>query len=191
MAPQKLSYVDKAGRPIWCVLLQLCFGLLAYINEAGAAGQQFFYWLLALAGVANFFIWGSICISHIRFRKAWKYHGRDLDEIPYRAQFGIIGSYIGVFLAVICIMASFYTSVQPMKAITFFQNWLAGPVILVLYLFWKVFSWKWWPIMTPLANIDITTGMRGGIEELRQIANENRQNKTWANLPKRMAQGLF
>ena len=28
-------------------------------------------WLLALSGLSSFFIFGSIAIAHIRFRKAW------------------------------------------------------------------------------------------------------------------------
>lgn len=57
MGPEFLTYVDKKGRPIWSVLVQLAFGLLAYIQDANAtAADDFFTWLLALAGVANFFI---------------------------------------------------------------------------------------------------------------------------------------
>lgn len=192
MAPRFLSYVDKKGRPIWCVLIQLAFGLLAYVQDAGAdAAANFFTWLLALAGVANFFIWGSICVAHIRFRWAWAYHGRGKDEIPYHAQFGVIGSWIGLFLAIICIMASFYTSIQPLDAKTFFENWLAGPLILALYLFWKIWSGNWWPLLVPLSQVDVTSGIRMDINQLREIAIANRVEKTWANLPKRVFQALF
>lgn len=55
MAPKFLQYVDKHGRPIPCVLIQLAFGLLAFVNEA-TAGATFFNWLLALSGLANFFM---------------------------------------------------------------------------------------------------------------------------------------
>lgn len=32
MAPKLLAYVDKAGRPVPTIILQLLFGLLAFIN---------------------------------------------------------------------------------------------------------------------------------------------------------------
>lgn len=68
MAPRFLSYVDKAGRPLPCVLIQLLFGLLAFVNEA-TAGTTFFNWLLALSGLANFFVWCASspfpCIFHL------------------------------------------------------------------------------------------------------------------------------
>lgn len=109
MGPKFLAYVDKHGRPIWCVLLQIAFGLLAFVNEA-TAGADFFNWLLALSGLANFFIWGSICLSHIRFRAGWKAQGHSLDELPYKASFGVWGSYFGLALNILCLIAQFYVA---------------------------------------------------------------------------------
>jgi len=100
MAPRFLAYVDKKGRPIPCIILQLLFGLLAFVNESGDSSTVF-NWLLALSGLANFFIWGSICWSHIRFRKGWAAQGHTLAELPYKAAFGVWGSYVGVILNIL------------------------------------------------------------------------------------------
>lgn len=194
MGPKFLSYVDKHGRPIWCVCIQLAFGLLAFITEAGSSGFAFFYWLLALSGVANFFIWGSICLSHIRFRQGWKYSGRTLDELPYRAQFGVVGSYLGLALACICIVACFYSALYPPGGSPhpgyFFQEFVAAPLILVLYLVWKVYTkdWQW---LVPVSEMDVVTGMRMNIQQLQQEAEERRRAKTLQNLPLRILRGLF
>lgn len=51
MAPKFLSFADKAGRPIWCVAVQLGFGLLAFIGVSGNSGAVF-DWLLVLSGLA-------------------------------------------------------------------------------------------------------------------------------------------
>lgn len=110
MGPKFLRYIDSKGRPVWCIVIQLLFGLLAFIGESGRSGEVF-TWLLSLAGLSNFFVWGSINLAHIRFRSGWKAHGRSLDELPYRAAFGVIGSYIGLFLNWIALIATFYTSV--------------------------------------------------------------------------------
>ena len=70
MGPKLFAYVDKQGRPMVVVLLQLLFGCLAFLNLAPGGGN-IFSWLLALSGLSSFFIFGSIAIAHIRFRQAW------------------------------------------------------------------------------------------------------------------------
>jgi len=109
MGPRFLMYIDKKGRPLWCIAIQLVFGLLAFVNEAHT-GSTFFTWLLSLSGLSYFFVWGSICLSHIRFRAGWKAQGHSLDELPFKAQFGVTGSYIGFFLTCIALLATFYVS---------------------------------------------------------------------------------
>ena len=109
MGPKFLMYVDKKGRPLWCILVQIAFGFLAFINEA-SVGSTVFTWLLSLSGLSYFFCWGSICLSHIRFRHAWKVQGHTLDELPYQAQFGVVGSYLGFGLNCIALIATFYVA---------------------------------------------------------------------------------
>lgn len=103
-APKFFTYVDRAGRPLWSVFFVLMWGPLAYMNLA-ATGATIFNWFVALSGLAALFTWGSICLAHIRFRKAWAYHGHTLDEIPFRAAGGVIGSWIGLGIIVIVLIA--------------------------------------------------------------------------------------
>lgn len=103
-APRIFTYVDRSGRPLFSVLVCIAFGLLAYINLT-AAGPTIFTWLQALSGLAALFTWGSICLAHIRFRSAWKHQGHTLDEIPFRAIFGVWGSWLGLVLCVLVLIA--------------------------------------------------------------------------------------
>lgn len=103
-APRIFSYIDRSGRPLWSVVAICAFGPLAYVNLA-TAGPVVFDWLLALSGLAALFTWGSICLAHIRFRKAWLRQGHTLDEIPFKAVGGVYGSYIGLFLNIMCLVA--------------------------------------------------------------------------------------
>ena len=70
MGPKLFAKVDKKGRPITVVVLQLLFGCLAFINLAPNGGD-IFGWLLSLSGLSILFIYGSIALAHIRFRHAW------------------------------------------------------------------------------------------------------------------------
>ncbi|KAI0542310.1 amino acid permease [Xylaria digitata] len=163
MAPKFLSYVDKAGRPLWCVVIQLAFGLLGYVVDAPKGGDAF-TWLLALSGLSYFFTWGSCCLAHIRFRMAWKAQGRDLREIPYRAPLGVWGSWIGFSLVWVCLIATFYNALYPTphskpSAEVFFQQYLAAFVFILLFLFWKVYSGIW-RLYVNLNDIDLVSGSR-------------------------------
>jgi amino acid transporter len=109
MAPKFLAHVDKHGRPIWAVAIQIAFGFLAFIGEADNQSTVF-NWLLSLSGLSYFFVWGSICLAHIRFRAAWKAQGYSLDLIPYRPTLGVFGSWVGFFINCLCLIASFYTA---------------------------------------------------------------------------------
>ena len=70
MGPKLFAYVDKKGRPLTVVVLQVAFGCLAFINLAKNGGE-IFTWLLSLSGLSILFIYGSTALAHIRFRMAW------------------------------------------------------------------------------------------------------------------------
>ena len=103
-APKIFAYVDRAGRPLFSMIFVLAWAPLAYITLS-ATGTTVFNWLVALSGLAALFTWGSICFAHIRFRAAWKYHGHTEDELPFKAVFGTAGSWLGLFLIFIALIA--------------------------------------------------------------------------------------
>lgn len=109
MGPKQLAYVDSKGRPLYGVVIQLLFGLLAFIGESNKQNIVF-NWLLALSGLSFFFIWAAICLAHIRFRHAWKVQGHLKAELPYEAMFGVMGSWYGLILNILCMTATFYVA---------------------------------------------------------------------------------
>ncbi|KAF2152153.1 amino-acid permease inda1 [Myriangium duriaei CBS 260.36] len=155
-APKVFTYVDKAGRPLWSTIVILICGCLAYITLS-SNGKTVFDWLQALSGLAALFTWASICIAHIRFRAAWAHHGHTLDELPFRAIFGVWGSYTGVILICIAFLAQFYVAVAPKNAYDFFQAMLALFVVIFFYVcgyLWKREGWR------TLDQIDVDSGRR-------------------------------
>lgn len=103
-APHLFTYVDRSGRPLFSVIFCIAMGFLAYIN-LNPTGATVFGWLISLSGLAALFTWGSICYAHIRFRSAWAYHGHSVDEIPFKAVFGVWGSWLGFGLCIIVLIA--------------------------------------------------------------------------------------
>jgi amino acid permease len=179
-APKFFAYIDRSGRPLFSTIAILLFGCLGYVTLS-ASGPIVFDWLLALSGLAALFTWGSICLAHIRFRKAWAHQGHTLDEIPFKAVFGVYGSYAGLILIFLVLVAQvftflpftrhfkthitqFYIALYPLgkmgkigTAEDFFKQYLALPVVIVFWIcgyFWKRTGWL------RTSQIDVDTGRR-------------------------------
>ncbi|RGP80789.1 putative gap1-general amino acid permease [Fusarium longipes] len=187
-APKLLNYIDGKGRPIYCVILQLAFGLLAYIGESPNGGT-IFDWLLALSGLAFLFVWGTICLAHARMRSGMRAQGMNMALIPYKTPFGVWGSYLGVFLNVLALVATFYSALyspsgDPPNAESFFMSFLAGPIILVLYLGYKVWS-RDWKLYVRAIDMDLQTGISLLDEEIHD------EPFTWASLPRRIVSAVI
>jgi amino acid transporter len=69
----------------------------------------------------------------------------------------------------------------------FFMSYLAAPIVLALYVGWKIYTndWRMW---IPAHEIDLTTGVRMNIPGDEEDKQEER---TWTNLPKRIFNALF
>jgi amino acid transporter len=167
MAPKIFTRVDKHGRPYVALAIALIFGLLAYVALAPKGGVAF-DWLLSLSALSSLFTWGSINLAHICYRRAWKHAGRDLDELPFKAMFGVAGSYVGLGLNIIALIATFYVSLYPvggpdLDVEAFFIGYLAAPIVLVFFFGHKIYvfattrSLKWG---VNLRTIDVDEGRR-------------------------------
>ncbi|KAH8918254.1 hypothetical protein BT69DRAFT_1382186 [Atractiella rhizophila] len=125
-------------------------------------GLTAFDWLLALSGLSTLFTWGSICVAHIRFRAAWKAQGKDLGEIPFKAAFGVPGSYLGLFLVVLVLILQLYVAVDPIDgsaptAEGFFLSYLAFPIVLA---FWAIAFFFKRDGFRKASEIDLDTGRK-------------------------------
>ncbi|KAF9692358.1 hypothetical protein EKO04_009354 [Ascochyta lentis] len=177
-APKVFTYMDRSGRPLYSVLFILGWGALGYM-QISATGVTVFDWLVALSGLAALFTWGSICFAHIRFRKAWAYHGHTVDEIPFKAAGGVYGSWLGLAIIFLVLAAQFYTAISPIgtsvgTAEQFFQSYLALFVVATFWVggyFWKRAGWL------RTAQMDVDTGRRELDWDL--INREREEMKSW------------
>lgn len=177
MGPAIGAKVDKRGRPWVILIVVLMFGCLAYINEA-KNGSVAFTWLLSISGLSNFFSWGSICYAHIRFRKVWTMNGRTIEDLPFASKFGVIGSWIGLGLNILCLIAQFYLSIYPIdrepSVQIFFEKYLAFPVVLLFFFSYKLY-YRQWSIGVDLSSINVDEGRRNiDIDDLRRELDQER-----------------
>lgn len=159
-APKILAYVDRTGRPLVCIGITMVFGLLCFV-VASDKQQEVFDWLMALTGLSLIFTWSSVCLCHIRFRRALKLKGRGTDELAFTSQVGVVGSWIGFIINILVLIAQFWIALFPVgespDPAAFFQKYLAFPIVVVFYAFWKIYKK---PPFVHTRNIDVDTGRR-------------------------------
>ncbi|WVR04932.1 hypothetical protein IAU60_001944 [Kwoniella sp. DSM 27419] len=192
-APGFFTYIDKSGRPLWSLVFILAFGPIAYVNLADV-GSQVFDWLVALSGLSTLITWLAICVTHIRFRKAWKVQGHSLEELPFTALGGVYGSWLGASLIVLVLIAQFYIGIFPLggtesageAAQSFFLAYLALPIMILFY----VIGYLWKRTLPRKAmDIDLDTGRKSWltVEDMRAYRAERASAPLW----KRVYRMLF
>lgn len=185
LAPKICGYVDRAGRPLVAIMITNVFGLLSFIAACGKQ-DEVFTWLLAISGLSSIFTWLSICLAHIRFRTALKYNGRNTDELAFTSQTGVIGSWFGVILNSLVLIAEFWLAIFPLgeasSAQGFFASYLGFVILIVFYIGHKIWR-RNWILFIRAKDIDIDSGRREtDLEALKQELAEEREilrSKPW------------
>ncbi|KAJ5902298.1 General amino-acid permease GAP2 [Penicillium taxi] len=182
-APKFLAYIDRKGRPMWGIIVSAIIGLLCFL-AASSAEADVFAWLMAISGLSSIFTWGSICACHIRFRRAWKLQGHSLDELAFRSQPGVIGSWIGLIFNILVLIAQFWVGFAPVgyatmsagaKAESFFEAYLAAPIVIAFYI-----PYKFWYRTKFLRakDMDLNTGRRD-LDLGNLIEEEKAEQAAW------------
>lgn len=189
-APRFLAYIDRNGRPLVAIGVSSLFGLLCFLATTSKQ-TLVFEWMLAISGLSSIITWCTICLSHIRFRRAWKVQGHTKDELPYRSQAGVVGSWIGVLLNCLVLIVQFWVAVAPSGyqsmssaaiAQYFFSYWLSALVLLAFYIPYKI----WHRTKFQRAkDMDVTTGRRElDMDLIEQEKAEQQQWSVWKKVYK-------
>lgn len=157
-APRFLNYVDRCGRPVLCLLVSCVFGLLSFV-AASPKEETVFTWLLAISGLSELFTWFSISLSHVRLRRAMTVQGRSADELGYVAWTGVWGAYYAMAMIVAILVGQFWVAISPvgsnkLDANNFFENYLAMPILIFLYLGYKIWT-RDWRLLIPSSEVDL------------------------------------
>lgn len=187
-APQIFGYIDRRGRPMVSIILASSLGLLSYVAVSNQQATVL-TWLLALSGLSSIFTWGSINLAHIRYRRAWAAQGHSLDEVVFRSQSGVIGSWIGLGFNCLVLIAQFWVGAWPIgySAMTakkrvevFFQAYLAAPIVVISYFAYK---WSRGTKICGSATMDLDTGRRQ-LDARSLMAEEEAEKAERATWPK-------
>jgi amino acid transporter len=164
-APRIFGYIDKQGRPVMAILLASCIGLMAFLADL-KAHDTIFSWLLSISALSTLFTWASVSLCHIRFRRAWAHSSNSLQQLPFRSNVGVFGSWFALVGYILILASQFWIAVSPLqvtdtstsgKVQTFFLSVMAIPIILIFYLVHKM--WFRTSIIR-VDEMDIKTGRR-------------------------------
>jgi len=106
-----------------------------------------------------------------------KAQGQSLDDLPFKAIFGVWGSWFGLIMNIMIIVAQFYVAIFPIggfSATGFFQAILAAPIIAIFY-----GPFKWWNStrFVRARRADLLTGRReldlAALKEEERIERES------------------
>ncbi|CAI7678859.1 unnamed protein product [Penicillium pancosmium] len=182
-APRFLAYIDRKGRPIFAIITASLIGLLCFL-AASDKQTDAFNWMMAISGLSSIFTWGSICLCHIRFRRAWKLQGHTLNELAFRSQPGVIGSWIGFGFNCLVLIAQFWVGFAPVgyaektageRVENFFMSYLAAPIVVLFYIPYKfIYKTKF----VRCRDVDLTTGRRD-MDVQHLIEQEHAEQAAW------------
>lgn len=98
-----------------------------------------------------------ICLSHLRFRYAWKLQGRDEAHLPWRTRAYPYSTWWGLAWCVVIICLEFYLSVWPLheesSAKNFFANYVSVIAVIVIWI--GAHIWYRCPLWMDASTIDL------------------------------------
>lgn len=173
LAPRILRRTTKGGVPYVAVCTTSIFGALAYM-ETSTGGAKAFNWLLNITGVAGFFAWLCISISHIRFMQALRYRGISRDDLPFKALFMPYLAYYATGFMILIITIQGFTAFAPKFSGV---DFVAAYISVFLFAFvWLVFQlWFKCRIFCKLPDVDIDTDRR----DIEAVVWEDEENNSW------------
>lgn len=182
-APRILGYIDRKGRPMVGIAVASLIGFLAFLAGSDVQADAF-NWMIAISGLSSVFTWASICLAHIRFRKGWSVQGHSLSELAFVSAPGVYGSYLGLILNVLVLVAQFWTGFAPIgykemtgaqRTVSWLQAYLAAPIVILMYVPYKIY---YRTSMVRSFNMDLHSGIRElNLQEL--IAEERAEAAAW------------
>jgi len=134
-APAIFKKTDRRGVPWPALLVCTVFTFLAFMNVTDDSRKVFRHFV-NLTTIFGILTWISILVAHIYFVKARRAQDIPDSALPYKAPFGIWGSYIALFFCCLVALTKnfgvFIDDGEPFDYATFITAYLGLPLYLIL-----------------------------------------------------------
>ncbi|KAL4974348.1 amino acid permease/ SLC12A domain-containing protein [Aspergillus desertorum] len=98
-APHFLCRVSKRGAPVYALGVSFAPALSGFLNIFSASGRLWTY-LVNLVTMFSILTWISVLVVHISFVHFQKAHHISPEGVPFKAPFGILGSWVALLLCI-------------------------------------------------------------------------------------------
>jgi lysine-specific permease len=106
-APRVFGRLSKRHVPVLAVLVTSLISLMCFLT--GPNGDSVVYtWLYNGTGLTGFITWLGVCYTHLRFRRAFKVQGHDLNELKFKARFYPVGTWFAFVACIVVILGQAY-----------------------------------------------------------------------------------
>lgn len=100
--PRFLRYTSGRGVPVTAVIVSSVILSLFVLSSIVGSGM-IFSWLINMISLAGYIAWLGICISHLRFRRAYLAQGFDLNQLVYKARWFPLAPMLAIIM-MLCMM---------------------------------------------------------------------------------------
>ena len=173
MGPSWGDKVTKKGLPVGSLAVALACSHLAFVGVI-PDGREIFDWLLSLSGVSNYLSWFTICLSHIRLRRALNKHALTPSVLAWRSWTGVWGSKVAMGICVFSLAALITGAACPpsgkLTTKDFLRDFLGIPVVLALYAGYQIWhrqTFGHWVWPQPIALEMIVPSFQSPVEMTR------------------------
>lgn len=176
-APRFLAKTTRNGLPIYCYMIGIMMGMLAFMAASQGQAGKIFGYLSNMTSVTGLMSWAGIFITYIRFRAGMKVQNFDRSQLPYRSPVGVIGAWCGLISCVIITLLNGFK--------VFLKGKWDVPTFITCYfpvaafvLMFCVHSWWKKAGMVEERHMDFFTGSDTAVEE-EEIPPKNWVEKVW------------
>lgn len=121
--PKIFTRTNRFGTPYVSVLFSLAVATLAFTSVKTSAYTIFTYFVSTVT-LFGTIVWMQIMYSNIRFRRACKVHGIELDDLPYRSRLNPYLCYWGLGgTAFLSLTKGFAAFIHPFSWKSFVTNY--------------------------------------------------------------------
>ncbi|KAH7631204.1 hypothetical protein SMAC4_07364 [Sordaria macrospora] len=138
-APKALLKCTRSGVPIYCVIVVLCIGLLAFLQVSNNAAVVL-SWFVSLVTASQLINYSVTCTAYLRWYSALKAQGISRDKLPYKGLFQPYAGWYGLCGCFVMTFVGGYTVFLPgqWNVPTFLFSYTMIGVCPVLFVVWKL-----------------------------------------------------